>query len=118
MKWIPHSWLLPVAVATIAAAPPNNPSALDDYPTAARADYVLGCMAVNGGTQDALQRCSCSVDVIASILPYDRYQQAETVLRMRQGVGGYLADEFRAPPTTELVRELREAQAEAEIRCF
>ncbi len=118
MNWITLAWLPLVAVATIAAAPSENPSALDDYPTAARADYVLGCMAVNGGTQDALQRCSCSVDVIASILPYKEYQEAETVLRMRQGVGGYLADEFRAPPTAELVRELREAQAEAEVRCF
>jgi hypothetical protein len=111
--------LLPfVAVAGIAAAPADNSSALNDYPTAARADYVLGCMAVNGGTQEALRRCSCSVDVIASIIPYDQYQQAETVLRMRQGVGGYLADEFRAPPANELVRDLREAQAEAEVRCF
>ena len=118
MKWIALASLPLVVVATMAAAPSDNSSALDDYPTAARADYVLGCMAVNGGTQDALQRCSCSVDVIASIVPYDRYQQAETVLRMRRGVGGYLADEFQAPPTAELVRVLREAQAEAEVRCF
>ncbi len=118
MNWITLAWLPLVAVVTVAAAPSENPSALDDYPTAARADYVLGCMAVNGGTQDALQRCSCSVDVIASIVPYRDYQEAETVLRMRQGVGGYLADEFQAPPTAELVRELREAQAEAEVRCF
>lgn len=118
MKWITRASLPLVAVATIAAAPSDNPSALDDYPTAARADYVLACMAVNGGTQDALRRCSCSVDVIASIVPYDQYQQAETVLRMRQGVGGYLADEFQSPPTAEIVRDLREAQAEAEVRCF
>ena len=118
MNWIALASLPFVVVATMAAAPPDSSSALDDYPTAARADYVLGCMAVNGGTQDALQRCSCSVDVIASIVPYERYQQAETVLRMRRGVGGYLADEFQAPPTAELVRALREAQAEAEVRCF
>jgi len=118
MRWITLAALSLLALATIAAAPPDNSNVLDDYPTAARADYVLACMAVNGGTQDALRRCSCSVDVIASILPYDQYQHAETVLRMRQGVGGYLADEFQAPPAAELVRELREAQAEAEVRCF
>lgn len=112
------AWLPLAALATVAAAPAESPDTLNDYPTAARADYVLGCMAVNGGTQDALRRCSCSIDVIAAILPYGQYQQAETVLSMRQGVGGYLADEFRAPPTTEFVRALREAQAEAEVRCF
>jgi len=101
----------------MAAAEPSCPGGAD-YPTSAKADYVLACMNVNGGTQDALNRCSCSVDVIASLLPYARYQEAETVLRMRQGTGGYLAQEFRTPHTNELVRALREAQAEAEVRCF
>ena len=58
------------------------------YATAARAEYVFACMATNGGTQEALQRCSCAIDVIASVLPYDKYEQAETVLRMRRSAGG------------------------------
>src|SRR5262245_29843528 len=58
-----------------------------DYPTSARADYVLGCMAANGQTRKALENCSCSIDVIAGIIPYDRYVEVETVLSMRQGVG-------------------------------
>jgi hypothetical protein len=89
-----------------------------DYPTAARADYVLGCMASNGQTRAALDHCSCSVDVIASILPYDKYEQAETVLSMRQGVGAQ-AREFNAVKgLNDIVADLRRAQAEAEIRCF
>jgi len=88
------------------------------YGTAARAEYVFACMATNGGTQEALQRCSCAIDVIASILPYDQYEQAETVLRMRHSAGGYLAQEFRSAPTNAIVRDLEEAQAEAEVRCF
>jgi hypothetical protein len=51
-------------------------------------------------------------------LPYDRYQAAETVLRMRQLGGGYLAQEFRQQEANEIVSSLREAQAEAEVRCF
>ena len=89
-----------------------------DYPTSARADYVFGCMAANGQTRDALERCSCSLDVIASILPYDRYVQAETVLTMRQGVGQQ-ASVFRSTKMfDDIVADLRRAQAEAEIRCF
>ena len=38
----------------------------------ARADYVFGCMKANGETQELLQKCSCSIDVIASIIPYDQ----------------------------------------------
>jgi len=91
---------------------------LNDYPTAARAEYVFGCMKANGETPRALEQCSCSIDIIASLLPYQRYVSAETVLRMAQ-VPGILGNQFRS---TEQARaaldDLRRAQAEAEVRCF
>ena len=65
---------LPLLMLTAAAA--NSAPASGDYPTAALADYVLGCMRSNGETRDMLERCSCSIDVIASIVPYERYVQA------------------------------------------
>jgi hypothetical protein len=99
-------------------AQPGRAADTGGYPTAARAEYVFACMATNGGTQEALQRCSCAVDVIASVVPYERYEQAETVLRMRRSAGGYLGQEFRSASTNEIVRELEEAEAEAEVRCF
>jgi len=94
--------------------------AADDggYSTATRAEYVFACMTTNGGTRDALQRCSCAIDVIASVLPYDDYEKAETVLRMRRSPVGYLGQEFRSTSTNDIVRDLEEAQAEAEVRCF
>jgi hypothetical protein len=58
--------VLAALVAAPAAAEPEN-----DYPTEARADYVFGCMAANGQTRELLHKCACSLDVIASILPYD-----------------------------------------------
>lgn len=89
-----------------------------DYPTSARADYVFGCMAANGQTREALERCSCSIDVLASILPYDRYVQAGAVLSMRQGLG-LRASTFRSVKIyDDMVADLRRAQAEAEVRCF
>jgi len=91
----------------------------EGYPTATRADYVFACMTANGGTQLALQRCSCAIDVIASLLPYKRYEDAETVLSMRQSPGGgYLVQQFHTAIANEMVRDLQEAQAEAEVRCF
>ncbi|MEZ0168490.1 hypothetical protein [Microvirga sp. TS319] len=90
----------------------------NDYPTNARADYVFGCMAANGRSRDMLERCSCSVDVLASIIPYDRYVQAETILSMRQGVGQQLSLFRNAKMFDDIVADLRRAQAEAEIRCF
>jgi len=90
----------------------------NDYPTNTRADYVFGCMAANGQSRDMLERCSCSIDILASIMPYDRYIQAETILSMRQGVGAQLSLFRNAKMFDDIVAELRRAQAEAEIRCF
>lgn len=90
----------------------------NDYPTEARAEYVFACMSVNGDTQDSLRRCSCSVDTIASILPYEDYVSAETVLRMRLAAGERGAT-FRGTPVTQtIVADMRRAQAEAEMLCF
>lgn len=91
---------------------------LNDYPTAARADYVFACMATNGQTREMLDRCACSIDLIASILPYERYLQAETVLSMRR-VGGERMSFFKSAALAEnMVADLRRAQAEAEVVCF
>ena len=91
---------------------------LNDYPTSVRADYVFGCMKANGDTRTALDQCSCSIDVIATLLPYGRYVEAETVLSLAQ-VPGFFGAMFRStPPSKAAVDDLRRAQAEAEVRCF
>jgi hypothetical protein len=90
----------------------------NDFPTVARADYVLGCMAANGNTREALERCACSLDAIAEQMPYSRYEAAETALRMQAGNLGERGAIFRDPPQVRaLVEELRRAQAEATLRC-
>jgi hypothetical protein len=107
-----------VAILIVAAAARAKAEDLNDYPTSARADYVFGCMKANGETQELLQKCSCSIDVIASIIPYDSYVTAETILSMSQ-VTGPVGSEFRSTEPARLaLQEFRRAQAEAEIRCF
>ena len=106
-----------LATALLAGAAPAQ-EIPNDYPTMARADYVFACMAANGQTRAALENCSCSIDHIASVLPYEAYVSAETVLRMRQ-LGGERAAPFRtAAPFKDAVATLRRAQAEADILCF
>jgi len=101
-----------------AGSPSVRADDLNDYPTAARAEYVFGCMKANGETPQSLERCSCSIDVIASILPYERYVTAGTVLSMAQ-VPGALGSQFRSTEIAKTaVDDLRRAQAEAEVRCF
>lgn len=91
---------------------------VNDYPTSARVEYVFGCMKANGETRQAIEQCSCSVDVVASLVPYARYVTAETVLSMAQ-VRGDMGSPFRTSEmATSAINELRRAQAEAEVRCF
>ena len=107
-----------LVVAACGAVTLPGHAADNGYATAVRAEYVFACMSTNGGGPDALQRCSCAIDVIASVLPYSEYEKAETVLRMRRSAGGYLAQEFRGASSNAFVRDLEEAEAEAEVRCF
>jgi hypothetical protein len=106
------------AVLALAMSGAATAADLNDYPTAARADYVYACMKANGETRQVLDQCSCSIDVIASLLPYDRYVTAETALSLAQ-VPGRFGTMFRSPEQTKAaVNDLRRAQAEAEVRCF
>ena len=103
--------LMSMAVATRAEE-------VNDYPTSARAEYVFGCLKANGETRQAIEQCSCSIDIIASLVPYDRYVSAETVLSMSQ-VRGNLGGQFRtSEQAAGALNDLRRAQAEAEVRCF
>ncbi len=107
--------------AILLAAPALGQSVserLNDYPTEARTDYVFGCMATNGQNREVLRKCACSIDTIASILPYEKYVEAETVLALQQGSGEQLAMYKTAVVSQTMVAELRRAQAEAEMLCF
>jgi hypothetical protein len=107
-----------IALLLAVLAAPALAADLNDYPTSARADYVFGCMKANGDTRQSLEQCSCSIDVIATILPYDKYVAAETVASVTQQagqIGGMLRNSAFAQ---DALNELRRAQAEAQVRCF
>lgn len=103
----------------LVAAPASSYADLaNDYPTEVIADYVIGCMASNGESQDMLRRCSCSIDAVTSIVPYDVYEKADTIIRMRQ-VSGDMTAMFRdMKMLDDMVKQLRLAQIEADFRCF
>ena len=109
-----------VAAAAIwaASAIAGQAGEANDYPTSARAEYVYGCMKANGESRQSIEQCSCSIDVVASIITYERYVTAETALSMSQ-VRGNLGVQFRtSEQANSAVNDLRRAQAEAEVRCF
>ncbi len=81
----------------------------DDDVSAKRTTVELGACGGCGGR---------TIDVIASILPYDRYVAAETFLSLSQ-VPGRFGTMFQSPEQARAaINELRRAQAEGEVRCF
>jgi hypothetical protein len=90
----------------------------NDYPTSARADYVFACMQTNGQNRIVLEKCACSIDTIASLLPYSEYEAAETIMSVRQKGGESVAMFNSFAPLLEKVKNLKRAQVEAELRCF
>jgi hypothetical protein len=114
----PHFAAISLMVVLMFATGPA--SAKDnDYPTSVRADYVIGCMAANGNTREALLKCTCAIDTIASLVPYSHYEQAETALSLQAGGGvGGRVGLFRDPPQIKaVIEELHRAQAEANLQC-
>lgn len=95
----------------------TNAGLINDYPTETRADYVYGCMLVNGQTRDVLAKCACSIDVIATILPFKEYEEAETILSVRQRGGESVAYLYH-PKMRVKVNNMKRAQVEGELRCF
>jgi hypothetical protein len=107
-----------LVLVTVGMLPAALAQDMNDYPTAARVDYVFACMKANGDTRDSLERCSCSIDVITTLLPYEAYVAAETVMSLAQ-VPGERGAQFRSAPGSQVaIDSLRRAQAEAEVRCF
>ncbi len=89
-----------------------------DYPTVARADYVLGCMAANGNDWAALQQCSCSIDYIRERMDWQDYDEANTILQVQldRGQRGIFYRDSNWAKTR--VDRLQALQAESSLRCF
>jgi hypothetical protein len=109
-----------IALALLAVTAAAAPAGANNYPTAETADYVLGCMAANGNTREALLKCSCSIDAIADLVPFPQYEKAETALSLQAGGGvGGRVGLFKDPPEIKAaIEQLHQAQAEASLQCF
>ncbi|GHC15584.1 hypothetical protein [Aidingimonas halophila] len=110
--------LLCIGLLGIVTSPVQAHEDAHDYPTEARVDYVIGCMAANGEDYLTMQKCSCSIDTIAEMVPYSEYEEVETIMSMhdKRGELGVL---FRSEHgMEEQLDEFRNAQTEADLQCF
>ncbi|MBT3058413.1 MAG: hypothetical protein G8D61_20810 [gamma proteobacterium symbiont of Ctena orbiculata] len=97
----------------------DKASSSNDYPTSARVDYVIGCMASNGQTHEMMLKCSCSIDLIAKAIPYEEYVHISTLLSLQQmAAAGRNAVYKSSTWSQKAVAKLRDVQADSTLRCF
>ena len=104
-----------LAVALVAAAPL---AAANDFPTHARAEYVLSCMRDNNMRQDALYKCSCAIDAIADKVDYETWVDLSTVANATTIAGergGVMRD---MKDGRKLIGTYKELQEQARKGCF
>jgi hypothetical protein len=100
-----------IAAATLCwcALPAQGEPPRNDYPTAARVEYVQECMTKNGSVLSDMYKCSCAIDWLANHLTYDEFVEAGTFARYStlpgEG-GGIFRDPERARERAKLYRSL------------
>jgi len=92
------------------------PAKSHDYPTEGRVEYVLGCMDDNGHDFANVYKCSCAIDKIAEVLPYDDYVEQSTFSKYA-ALGGEGGAEFRVDRAKAQTRKFRELQRDAYKAC-
>lgn len=105
--------VLPAALETTATARVN------DFPTHARAEFVLACMREYPAiAKEAMYKCSCAIDVIAAKVDYETWVDLSTVanaITIAGERGGAMRDLKDGRKTIAAFRELQE---NAKKSCF
>jgi hypothetical protein len=99
------------------AVPAHSDPLPNDYPTTARVEFVMDCMARHGGKLEYLYKCSCVIDHLAEKLSYDDYVEASTFAHYST-LGGEGGAEFRDPDRAkERAKLYRTLESNADKAC-
>ncbi|MEX3957799.1 hypothetical protein B0G57_101379 [Trinickia symbiotica] len=87
-----------------------------DYPTQGRVEYVLTCMDDNGHDFANVYKCSCVIDKIAAVIPYDEFVDESTFAKYA-ALGGEGGAEFRTDTARHQTKSFKTLQADAYRAC-
>lgn len=116
-----YTLFLSAAAVGIAALWPciaaRGEAPVNDYPTAARVEYVNECIANQRDSLANVYQCSCVIDRIAETLSYDKFVEAITFSRYA-GLPGETGGIFRdSDEGRKVARQFRELESEAYAAC-
>ncbi|NBS15668.1 MAG: hypothetical protein EBT06_05160 [Gammaproteobacteria bacterium] len=97
---------------------PKTGPLINDFPTQARVESVMQCMAEHGGSNlDNMYHCVCAIDKIASLMNFKDYSESLTFTYMFDTPGDK-GGEFRDPPQSKILRDRLKAAREESQACF
>jgi hypothetical protein len=109
----------PAFLLAAALAPAASLCWANDFPTAARVEFVLECMQEHPGAQfEMLQKCSCTLDRLARRYKYDGFVEAQTMAKAVTIAGERGAALRENEQAQKAARQYRAAVAEAAHGCF
>lgn len=116
-----RAWWLFVGVLSAAALWPGvaawGETPVNDYPTAARVEYVNECIANQRDSLANVYQCSCVIDRIADTLTYDEFVESITFARYA-GLPGDAGAIFRdSDEARQRARRFRELEQQAQKSC-
>ncbi len=98
---------------------PKEPAPLvNDFPTQARVEFVMQCMAEHGGSNlDNMYHCVCAIDKIAETMNFQDYSESLTFTYMFDTPGDK-GGEFRDPPQSKVLRDRLKTAKKSAASCF
>lgn len=106
----------PLAFAAGDAPEAASPAGGYNYPTTGRVEYVLTCMDENGHDFANVYKCSCVIDKIAAVIPYDEFVDESTFAKYA-ALGGEGGAEFRTDTARHQTKSFKTLQADAYRAC-
>lgn len=127
LRYLALLFILPIALSNSAwaaknkkaeVAPKEPPQLINDFPTQARVEYVMQCMAEHGGSNlDNMYHCVCAIDRIAGLINFQDYSESLTFTYMFDTPGDK-GGEFRDPPKSKELRDRLKGAKKAAESCF
>lgn len=105
--------------AILAAGAAHAAGKTNDFPTVARAEYVMACMSGAPQQYEYLQRCSCAVDTIAAHMTYEQFVDAQTIRSMQESHNRNALEVYgNLDIAKKPLDRFYIAEAYAELKCF
>jgi hypothetical protein len=111
-----------LAQGNLYAVPPvalGSVGKTNDFPTVARAEYVMACMSGAPQQYEYLMKCSCAIDTMAGHLTYEQFVDAQTIRSMQQSHNRNAIDVYgNLDINKKPLDRFYLAEAYAELKCF